>query len=63
MSGLYEQKYLLHNWSDCGYRDCPQSPRAVLSVRFARAIAPKRTTSSLSPATALGSYYVFKSHR
>jgi hypothetical protein len=38
MSGLYEQKYLLHNWSDCGYRDCPQSPRRVLSVRLARAI-------------------------
>jgi hypothetical protein len=41
MSGLYEQKYLLYNWSDCRYRDRPQSPRAVLSVRLARAIAPK----------------------
>ena len=39
MSGLYEQKYLLYNWSDCRYRDRPQSPRAVLSVRLASAIA------------------------
>jgi hypothetical protein len=50
MSGFYEQKYLLYNWSDCRYRNRPQSPRAVLSIRLARAIAPKRTISSLSPA-------------
>jgi hypothetical protein len=54
MSGFYEQKYLLYNWSDCRYRNRPQSPRAVLSVRLARAIAPKRTISSLSPATTWG---------
>ena len=49
MSGLYEQKYLLHNWSDCGYRDCPQSPRAVLSVRLARAIAPEADDKLADP--------------
>ena len=54
MSGLYEQKYLLYNWSDRRYRDRPQSPRVVLSVRLARAIAPKRTISSLNPATTWG---------
>ena len=44
MSGLYEQKYLLYNWSDCRYRDRPQSPRAVLGVRLdGGAIATKRT--------------------
>jgi hypothetical protein len=45
MSGRHEQKYLLHNWSDCCYRDRPQSPRAVLSARLGGAIAPKRTIS------------------
>jgi hypothetical protein len=45
MSVRYEQKYLLHNWSDCCYRDRPQSPWAVLSVRPRGAIAPKGTIS------------------
>ena len=35
ISRLREQKHLLHNWSDCRYRDRPQSPRAVLRVRLA----------------------------
>jgi hypothetical protein len=43
MSVRHEQKYLLHNWSDCCYRDRPQSPRAVLSARPRGAIAPKGT--------------------
>ena len=30
-----EQKHLLHNWSDCRYRDRPQSPRAILRVGLA----------------------------
>ena len=34
MSHRHEQKHLLHNWSDCRYRDYPQSPRAVLRVRL-----------------------------
>ena len=42
MSHEHEQKHLLHNWSDCSYRDRPQIARAVLSVRFAGAIATKR---------------------
>jgi uncharacterized protein YjbJ (UPF0337 family) len=32
MSRRHEQKHLLHNWSDCRYRDRPQNPRAVLRV-------------------------------
>ena len=43
MSRRHEQKHLLHNWSDCRYRDRPQTPRAVLRVRLAGAIARKRT--------------------
>jgi hypothetical protein len=43
MSRRHEQKHLLHNWSDCRYRDRPQNPRAVLRVRLAGAIARKRT--------------------
>jgi hypothetical protein len=44
MSHRHEQKHFLHNWSDCRYRDRPQSPRAVLRVRLAGgAIATKRT--------------------
>ena len=43
MSRRHEQKHLLHNWSDCRYRDRPQSPRAVLRVRLAGPIARKRT--------------------
>ena len=35
MSRRHEQKHLLHNWSDCRYRDRPQTPRAVLSVGIA----------------------------
>jgi hypothetical protein len=35
MSCRHEQKHLLHNWSDCRYRDRPQSPRAVLEFAFA----------------------------
>ena len=45
MSGVYEQKYLLYNWSDCRYRDRPQSPRAVLSARPGGAIAPKERSA------------------
>jgi hypothetical protein len=54
MSCFYEQKYLLYNWSDCRYRDRPQSPRAVLSVRLARAIAAKRTIKLAEPSYNLG---------
>ena len=43
MSRRHEQKHLLHNWSDCRYRDRPQNPRTVLRVRLAGAIARKRT--------------------
>jgi hypothetical protein len=44
MSGVHEQKYLLHNWSHCRYRDRPQTTRAVLRVRLdGGAIATKRT--------------------
>jgi hypothetical protein len=43
MSHRHEQKHLLHNWSDCRYRDRPQSPRAVLSVRPAGGNCYKRT--------------------
>jgi hypothetical protein len=43
MSHRHEQKHLLHNWSDCRYRDRPQSPRAVLSVRLAGGNCYKRT--------------------
>ena len=44
MSHRHGQKHLLHNWSDCRYRDRPQSPRAVLRVRLdGGAIATKRT--------------------
>jgi hypothetical protein len=32
ISAQHEQKYLLHNRSNCRYRDCTQSPRAVLGV-------------------------------
>jgi hypothetical protein len=35
MSRRHEQKYLLHNRSDCRYRDRPQTPRAVLRVGVA----------------------------
>ena len=35
MSRRHEQKHLLHNWSDCRYRDRPQTPRAVLRVSVA----------------------------
>jgi hypothetical protein len=35
MSRRHEQKHLLHNWSDCRYRDRPQTPRAVLRVGVA----------------------------
>jgi hypothetical protein len=42
MSHRHEQKHLLHNWSDCRYRDRPQSPRAVLRVRLARGNCYKR---------------------
>jgi hypothetical protein len=35
MSRRHEPKHLLHNWSDCRYRDRPQNPRAVLRVRLA----------------------------
>jgi hypothetical protein len=35
MSRRYEQKHPLHNWSDCRYRDRPQTPRAVLRVGVA----------------------------
>jgi hypothetical protein len=34
MSHEHEQKHLLHNWSDCRYRDRPQTPPVVLSRRF-----------------------------
>ena len=34
MSHEHEQKYLLHNWSDCRYRDRPQTPRVVLKSAF-----------------------------
>src|SRR4029450_1160806 len=43
MSVGREQKYLLHNWSDCSHRNRPQIARVVLSVRLAGAIATKRT--------------------
>src|SRR5207249_6645207 len=36
MSRRHEQKHLLHNWSDCRYRDRPQIPRAVLRVGVPR---------------------------
>ena len=35
MSRRHEQKHLLHHWSDCRYRDRPQTPRAVLRVGVA----------------------------
>jgi hypothetical protein len=35
MSHRHEQKHLLHNWSDCRYRDRPQTPRAVLGIGVA----------------------------
>jgi hypothetical protein len=41
MTHPHEQKYLLHNWSNCRYRDRPQSPGIVL--RVARAGVHKRT--------------------
>ena len=31
MSHEHEQKHLLHNRSNCRYRDCPQTPRIILS--------------------------------
>ena len=34
MSHEHEQKHLLHNWSDCRYRDRPQTPRVVLKSAF-----------------------------
>jgi hypothetical protein len=45
MSRRREQKYLLHNWSDCSHRDRPQIARAVLSVRLAGAITPPAATT------------------
>ncbi len=36
MSRRHEQKHLLHNRSYCRYCDCPQSPRVVLGITFAR---------------------------
>jgi len=39
MNHRYEQKHLLHNWSDCRYRDHSQSPRAVLRAPCWSAIA------------------------
>jgi hypothetical protein len=35
MSRPHEQKYLLHNRSNCRHCDCPQSPRLVLGISFA----------------------------
>ena len=35
MSRRREQKHVLHNWSDCCYRDRAQTPRAVLRVGVA----------------------------
>jgi hypothetical protein len=35
MSRRHEQKHLLHHWSDCRYRDRPQTPRAVLRIGVA----------------------------
>ena len=35
MSHRHEQKHLLHNWSNCRYRDRPQSPGTVLRVGLA----------------------------
>jgi len=35
MNRQHEQKHLLHNWSDCRYRDRPQTPRAFLRVGVA----------------------------
>jgi hypothetical protein len=35
MSRRHEQKHLLHNWSNCGYCDRPQTSRVVLGVSFA----------------------------
>jgi hypothetical protein len=34
MSHEHEQKHLLHNWSDCCYRDRPQTPPVVLKSAF-----------------------------
>jgi len=36
MSRRHEQKHLLHHWSDCRYRDRPQTHRAVLRIGVAR---------------------------
>jgi hypothetical protein len=63
MSGLYEQKYLLYNWSDCRYRDRPQSPRVVLSVRPSACDCPEANDKLAGPSYNLGGYYVFQSHR
>ena len=34
MSYEHELKHLLHNWSDCRYRDRPQTPWVVLKSAF-----------------------------
>jgi hypothetical protein len=39
--GSHEQKHLLHNWSDCRYRDRPQSPRAILRAGLVNRCPPR----------------------
>src|SRR6476659_1585691 len=45
----HEQKHLLHNWSDCRYRDCPQGPRAVLRVCEMTQIFREGTRRAIRP--------------
>ena len=45
MSRRYEQKHLLHNWSNCRHRNRAQTPRSILRVSFAgQFVLPKESS-------------------